>query len=64
MNEADDGPGPLLWRVSEFKQWARLCPTESEIGHALMRLIISARDLPHPCEVQELMDWYCSAACM
>lgn len=56
ITQSDEGPGPLLWRVSDFKQWAQLCPSESEIGHALMRLVISSRDLLHPCEVQKLDD--------
>lgn len=54
MGEAEEGPGQLLWRVSEFRQWAKLCPSEPEIGHALMRLVISGRDMPHACEV-----YYC-----
>ena len=54
MGETEEGPGQLLWRVSEFKQWAKLCSSEPEIGHALMRLVISGRDMPHSCEV-----YYC-----
>jgi spatacsin len=47
----EEGPAPLLWRSSDFKEWAQLCPVEPEVGHALMRLVISGRDIPHSCEV-------------
>lgn len=67
ITQSDEGPGPLLWRVSDFKQWAQLCPSESEIGHALMRLVISSRDLLHPCEVELLIlafQYYVSSECL
>lgn len=50
----EEGPAPLLWRPSDFKQWAQLCAAEPEVGHALMRLVISGRDIPHACEVIEI----------
>lgn len=49
----EEGPAPLLWRSSDFKDWAHLCPVEPEVGHALMRMVISGRDIPHSCEVFE-----------
>lgn len=49
----EEGPAPLLWRSSDFKDWAHLCPVEPEVGHALMRLVISGREIPHSCEVLE-----------
>jgi len=50
-SQREEGPAPLLWRTSDFKQWAKLCSSEPEVGHALMRLVIGGRDIPHSCEV-------------
>ncbi|XP_024371913.1 uncharacterized protein [Physcomitrium patens] len=63
----EEGPAPLLWRSSDFKAWAELCPVESEIGHALMRLVISGRDIPHSCEVELIIlahHYYELSACL
>lgn len=49
--QKDEGPAPLLWRISDFLKWAELCPSDSEIGHALMRLVITGQEIPHACEV-------------
>ncbi|CAK9198622.1 unnamed protein product [Sphagnum troendelagicum] len=51
-SQREEGPAPLLWRTSDFKQWAKLCSSEPEVGHALMRLVIGGRDIPHSCEVE------------
>jgi len=40
-----------LWRSSDFLKWAKLCPSEPEIGHALMRLVMTGHEVPHACEV-------------
>lgn len=47
----EEGPSPLLWRPSDFLKWAELCESEPEMGHALMRLVISGHEVPHACEV-------------
>ncbi|MQM01204.1 hypothetical protein Taro_033949, partial [Colocasia esculenta] len=49
-SQKDEGPAPLLWRISDFLKWAELCPSEQEIGHALMRLVITGQEIPHACE--------------
>lgn len=49
--QKEEGPAPLLWRISDFLKWAELCPSEPEIGHALMRLVITGQEIPHACEV-------------
>jgi len=49
--QRDEGPAPLLWRFSDFLKWAELCPSEPEIGHALMRLVMTGQEIPHACEV-------------
>lgn len=54
----EEGPAPLLWRSSDFKLWAQLCPVEPEVGHALMRLVISGREIPHSCEVSGTSDLF------
>ncbi|KAL2630311.1 hypothetical protein R1flu_014997 [Riccia fluitans] len=63
----EEGPAPLLWRPADFLRWAKLCPSEPEIGHALMRLVISGRDMPHACEVELIIlahQYYESSACL
>lgn len=50
-SQKEEGPAPLLWRFSDFLKWAELCPSEPEIGHALMRLVITGQEIPHACEV-------------
>lgn len=68
-SQKEEGPAPLLWRFSDFLKWAELCPSEPEIGHALMRLVITGQEIPHACEViriyfifnilnQIKRDWY------
>lgn len=51
-SQKDEGPAPLLWRFSDFLKWAELCPSDSEIGHSLMRLVITGQEIPHACEVK------------
>uniref|UniRef100_A0A1D1XPJ7 Protein DDB_G0268328 n=3 Tax=Anthurium amnicola TaxID=1678845 RepID=A0A1D1XPJ7_9ARAE len=65
--QKDEGPAPLLWRLSDFLKWAELCPSEQEIGHALMRLVITGQEIPHACEVELLIlshHFYKSSACL
>ncbi|XWS41450.1 hypothetical protein CRYUN_Cryun17cG0082900 [Craigia yunnanensis] len=65
--QTEEGPAPLLWRFSDFLKWAELCPFEPEIGHALMRLVITGQELPHACEVELLIlshHFYKSSACL
>ncbi|KAG8383519.1 hypothetical protein BUALT_Bualt04G0021900 [Buddleja alternifolia] len=45
-SQKEKGPAPLLWRFSDFLKWAELCPSDSEIGHALMRLVITGQEIP------------------
>ncbi|KAK9949867.1 hypothetical protein M0R45_005378 [Rubus argutus] len=54
-SQKEEGPAPLLWRFSDFLKWAELCPSEQEIGHALMRLVITGQEVPHACEVELLI---------
>ncbi|GER35123.1 spatacsin, partial [Striga asiatica] len=54
-SQKEEGPAPLLWRFSDFLKWAELCPSDSEIGHALMRLVITGQEIPHACEVELLI---------
>lgn len=66
-SQKDEGPAPLLWRFSDFLKWAELCPSEPEIGHALMRLVITGQEIPHACEVELLIlshHFYKSSACL
>ncbi|KAF5794542.1 putative spatacsin [Helianthus annuus] len=66
-SQKEEGPAPLLWRFSDFLKWAELCPSESEIGHALMRLVITGQEIPHACEVELLIlshHFYKSSACL
>lgn len=66
-SQKEEGPSPLLWRISDFLTWAELCPSESEIGHALMRLVITGQEIPHACEVELLIlshHFYKSSACL
>ncbi|GAV81705.1 hypothetical protein CFOL_v3_25159 [Cephalotus follicularis] len=66
-SQKEEGPAPLLWRFSDFLKWAELCPSESEIGHALMRLVITRQEIPHACEVELLIlshHYYKSSACL
>ncbi|KAG9129276.1 hypothetical protein Leryth_015660 [Lithospermum erythrorhizon] len=66
-SQKEEGPAPLLWRFSDFLKWAQLCPSEPEIGHALMRLVITGQDIPHACEVELLIlshHFYKSSACL
>lgn len=55
-SQKEEGPAPLLWRFSDFLKWAELCPSEPEIGHALMRLVITGQEIPHACEVWLLFE--------
>ncbi|PIN26879.1 hypothetical protein CDL12_00372 [Handroanthus impetiginosus] len=66
-SQKEEGPAPLLWRFSDFLKWAELCPSDSEIGHALMRLVITGQEIPHACEVELLIlshHFYKSSACL
>ncbi|GAB2283200.1 hypothetical protein Dimus_017727 [Dionaea muscipula] len=66
-SQREEGPAPLLWRFSDFLKWAELCPSEPEIGHALMRLVITGQEIPHACEVELLIlshHFYKSSACL
>ncbi|GMH24506.1 hypothetical protein Nepgr_026349 [Nepenthes gracilis] len=66
-SQSEEGPAPLLWRFSDFLRWAELCPSEPEIGHALMRLVITGQEIPHACEVELLIlshHFYKSSACL
>ncbi|KAF3781980.1 Spatacsin-C domain-containing protein [Nymphaea thermarum] len=65
--QKEEGPAPLLWRLSDFIKWAELCPAEPEVGHALMRLVITGHEIPHACEVELLIlshHFYKSSACL
>ena len=48
-------PAPLLWRASNFLKWTELCPFEPELGHALMRLVITGHVMTHACKVELLI---------
>ncbi|KAK7399453.1 hypothetical protein VNO78_10635 [Psophocarpus tetragonolobus] len=66
-SQKEEGPVPLLWRFSDFLKWAELCPSEPEIGHALMRLVITGQEIPHACEVELLIlshHFYKSSSCL
>ncbi|XP_047335346.1 spatacsin [Impatiens glandulifera] len=66
-SQKEEGPSPLLWRFSDFLKWAELCSSEPEIGHALMRLVITSQEIPHACEVELLIlshHFYKSSACL
>ncbi|KAL3527892.1 hypothetical protein ACH5RR_012548 [Cinchona calisaya] len=66
-SQKEEGPAPLLWRFSDFLKWAELCSSEPEIGHALMRLVITGQEIPHACEVELLIlshHFYKSSACL
>ncbi|KAF3440484.1 hypothetical protein FNV43_RR18768 [Rhamnella rubrinervis] len=66
-SQKEEGPAPLLWRFSDFLKWAELCPSEPEIGHALMRMVITGQEIPHACEVELLIlshHFYKSSACL
>ncbi|OVA08128.1 Spatacsin [Macleaya cordata] len=66
-SQKEEGPAPLLWRLSDFLKWAELCPSEPEVGHALMRLVITGQEIPHACEVELLIlshHFYKSSACL
>ncbi|KAL2342976.1 hypothetical protein Fmac_004261 [Flemingia macrophylla] len=66
-SQKEEGPAPLLWRFSDFLKWAELCPSEPEIGHALMRLVITGQEIPHACEVELLIlshHFYKSSSCL
>ncbi|XAR73263.1 hypothetical protein NMG60_11007174 [Bertholletia excelsa] len=66
-SQKEEGPAPLLWRFSDFLKWAELCPSEPEIGHALMRLVITSQEIPHACEVELLIlshHFYKLSACL
>lgn len=65
-SQKDEGPAPLLWRFSDFLKWSELCPSEPEIGHALMRLVITGQEIPHACEVLLCMIYFvllCGLGC-
>ncbi|KAL7230412.1 hypothetical protein ACSBR2_008822 [Camellia fascicularis] len=66
-SQKEEGPAPLLWRFSDFLKWAELCSSEPEIGHALMRLVITSQEIPHACEVELLIlshHFYKLSACL
>ncbi|KAL8160713.1 hypothetical protein V2J09_002250 [Rumex salicifolius] len=66
-SQKEEGPAPLLWRFSDFLRWAELCPSEPEVGHALMRLVITGQEIPHSCEVELLIlshHFYKLSACL
>ncbi|KAG7539862.1 Spatacsin C-terminal domain [Arabidopsis thaliana x Arabidopsis arenosa] len=66
-SQKEEGPAPLLWRFSDFLKWAELCPSEQEMGHALMRLVITGQEIPHTCEVELLIlshHFYKSSTCL
>nr|CAD1822161.1 unnamed protein product [Ananas comosus var. bracteatus] len=66
-SQKEEGPAPLLWRFSDFLKWAELCPSGPEIGHALMRLVMTGQEIPHACEVELLIlshHYYHSSACL
>eukprot|EP01018_Ginkgo_biloba_P025667 Gb_16115 [translate_table: standard] len=66
-SQKEERPAPLLWRSSDFMKWDELCPSEQDLGHALMRLVISGHDMPHACEVELLIlahHFYKSSTCL
>uniref|UniRef100_A0A7N0TN62 Spatacsin C-terminal domain-containing protein n=1 Tax=Kalanchoe fedtschenkoi TaxID=63787 RepID=A0A7N0TN62_KALFE len=66
-SQKEEGPAPLLWRFSDFLKWAELCPSEPEIGHSLMRIVITGQEIPHACEVELLIlshHFYKLSACL
>lgn len=66
-SQKEEGPSPLLWRFSDFFKWAELCPSKPEIGHALMRLVITGQEIPHACEVELLIlahHFYKTSTCL
>ncbi|KAG8053146.1 hypothetical protein GUJ93_ZPchr0001g29494 [Zizania palustris] len=66
-SQKEEGPAPLLWRSSDFLKWAKLCPSEPEIGHALMRVVMTGHEVPHACEVELLIlsyHFYMSSSCL
>lgn len=66
-SQKEEGPAPLLWRFSDFLKWAELCPSEPEVGHALLRLVATCQGIPHACEVELLIlshHFYKSSACL
>ena len=54
-SQGEKGPAPLLWRASDFLKWAELCPSEPELGHALMRLVTTGHVMTHACKVELLI---------
>lgn len=66
-SQREEGPAPLLWRPDDFLKWGKLCQYQPELGHALMRLVISGHDVPHACEVELLIlahHFYMQSACL
>ncbi|XP_042376004.1 uncharacterized protein LOC121969811 isoform X2 [Zingiber officinale] len=66
-SQKEEGPEPLLWRFTDFLKWAQLCPSEQEIGHSLMRVVMTGQEIPHACEVELLIlahHFYKSSACL
>ncbi|KAK4366838.1 hypothetical protein RND71_014718 [Anisodus tanguticus] len=66
-SQKEEGPAPLLWRFSDFLKWAELCPSEPEVGHALLRLVATCQGIPHACEVELLIlshHFYKSSSCL
>ncbi|KAJ3701358.1 hypothetical protein LUZ61_005063 [Rhynchospora tenuis] len=66
-NQKEEGPEPLLWRSCDFLKWAVLCPSEPEIGHALMRVVMTGQEVPRACEVEILIlahHFYMNSACL
>eukprot|EP01018_Ginkgo_biloba_P004140 Gb_32790 [translate_table: standard] len=50
-------------RSFDIMKWVELCPSEQDLGNALMRLVVSGRDIPHACEF-ELLILAHSSACL
>ena len=48
-------------------KWEELCPSEPELGHALMQLVITDHVMTHACEVELLIlahHFYQTFACL
>ena len=54
-SQREKGLAPLLWKASDFLKWTELCPSEPELGHALMRLVITSHVMTHACKVELLI---------
>ena len=54
-SQREKGHAHLLWRAFDFLKWEELCPSEPELGHALMRLVITGHVMTHACKVELLI---------